>query len=924
MATSSNDQPLDEKNDQSIALDEKKKKKKQVPSSPYLSGVDVKDDSGPLLSVFMLQEILDKVRETQIRTLAAGQELEVAPPDVKNLLTDLLSLKELKGYKIVQTPPICYRFISAQSETRLFRVNTFKERISLIGENAACDQATDFLDVILQRVRCVRDEGSFLLYDAPTRFQNGNEIVDSKALGIDTNSMFASLNPSNRFNLQNQLDNFLVTNQWNEQPMMDIYNGACDDAIFRVHQALMSYIDGGQTQEFRESMTWLQRYGEAKNITYDSRFLTDVFSNENVYCLPYTIPVNPRILWEVPRCSISNLILNASLGFPTGSYVAPNARIASVTVTSRITTSTPFAQIQSMVPTEATMDDLRKIYFALSFPNQVLIDIRHEPGHQIDPVIQAVAGVFGKMMFSYGPQLFNITRRTANLLDRGCAHYLQMMTDNHRVTLRGQTGAPLDFTINQGGRAFDCRRLENNPDTGQGYNSWRVNSVQIRETPYPHLSRRICYLGFDSTDILDERFSAVDFTYPLHDLLMEALARAGHTSEKNYLQLMLHHHVIRFAHLNQTINRDLLSAFSMPDDTFAALGDAIPQDIFSPDGPVVLDVSFLSIWFAFKLRFLPTDRPSLMIQQPLLESVYASHLSLVKLAARELLQFVNTNPDNFTSLKAMDVWKVVVKEMPDSLHRILEMIGQHNFITMRDINFWIESPLIQSSLLYVCDQQAWNSLNFPSDLMLVRDVFVHSENIPEPVVEDIEMFRREAFFYTNMRDSLPPPENCVYMNRNTMLIRAGEGRLKSTIRRMLDDGDYVKIGNCLKPLVLKFFENMPGQDIRESMPFNYEVVKGDGPLTRISVTLGSKVVGYVVLYTVDKDFMPDEYVDYLPSKNLTNVVINPMPFERVDVNTALNVTTRVFQSYRKRIRIVDLTECLEAGAQMASLAGFDV
>nr|WBV80512.1 VP2 [Yonaguni orbivirus] len=902
----------------------KEKKKKDVKSSPYLSGTDVREDSGPLLSIFMLQEILDKVRETQIRTLAAGQEVEAAPPDVKDLLTKLLSLKELKGYKVLQRPPICYRYISAQSENRLFRVNTLKERVSLIGENVICDEAGSFLEVILQRVRYVRNEGSFILHGVPTHYINGNEVVDSDALGIDTTSMFTSLSPNNRFNLQNQLDGFMVTNQWNEMPLMDIYNGACDDAIYGVHQALMAYVDGGQTQEFRESLTWLQLYGEAENITYDSRFLTDGFSNENIYWLPYALPVNPQIIWEVPRSSISNMIMNAALGFPTGSYISPNARIASVTVTSRITTSTPFAQIQSMVPTEATMSDVRKIYFALAFPNQVLLDIRHEPGHQVDQVIQAVAGIFGKMMFSYGPQLFNITRRTAHLLDRGCANYLQMMmSDTHRTMQRGQTNAPLDFTINQGGRAFDCRQLENDPDTGRGYNSWRTASVLRRETPYAHIARRICYLGFDSTDILDERFSGMDHTYPLHELLMEALSRAGHSAEKNYLQLMLHHHVVRFAYMNQTINRDLLSAFSMPDDAFVAMGDGIPQDMYSPDGPVVLDVSFLSIWFAYKLRFLPTDRPTLMIQQPLLESIYASHLSLVKLSARQLLQFVNANPDNFTSLKAMDVWKVVIKEMPEALHQVLEMIGQQNFITMRDINVWIDSPLVQNSLLYVCDLRAWQCLNSPSDLMLVRDVYVHSENIPEPVVEDIEVFRREAYYYTNMRDSQPPPEQCVYMNRNTMLVRAGEGRLKSSIRSMLDEGDYVKIGNCLKPLVLKFFDTMPGQEVRESLPFNYQVMKGDGPMTRISVTLGSKIIGYVLLYTVDKDFMPDEYVSYLPSKNLTSVVVNPMPFERVDVNTALNVTNRVFQSYRKRIRIVDLTECLEAGAQLATLVGPD-
>nr|QNH88363.1 VP3 [Peruvian horse sickness virus] len=899
-------------------------KGKKIESSPYLSGDQIKNDDGPLLSIFMLQEILDKVRETQIRTQAAGQELEAAPPDVKNLLTRLLGLKDLKGYNIVSKLPVSFRFISAQSENRLFRVNNFKERISEIGKDSKCENPLELLNVVLQRVKYVREQGSFILYDVPTHFVNGNEVLDHDALGMDVTSMFSSLSPANRFMLQNQLEEFLISNQWNEKTLMDVFNGACDDAIYKVHTALMSYVENGQLHNFRQSLNWLQAYGECKNITYDSHYLTDVFSSENLYCLSYKLPVDPNVIWEVPRSSISNMIMNAALGFPTGAYVSPTARIASVTVTSRITTNTPFAQLQSMVPTEAVMADVRKIYFALCYPNQVLIDIRQEPGHQIDPIIQAVSGLFGKMMFSYGPRYFNITRRTAGLFDRGCAHYLQMMTDDRRTIQRGQSGEALDFMILQGGRQFDCRRLGNDPDTGRGFNNWRVDSLRRRDTPYSHVSRRVCYLGYDSEEVLDERYSGSDYTYPLHELLMEALLRAGHVAEKNYLQLVLQHHVVRFAYINQVINRDLLSAFTMPDDKFTEQGDAIPRDIFTADGPVVLDVSYLSIWFAFKLRFLPTDRPALMIQQPLLESVYASHLSLVKLAAKELMSFVSSNPENFTTLKASDVWKIVMKEMPEVLHDILDMIGQRNFITMRDVNSWIESDLMQESMLLTCDLEAWKCLSTPNDIMFVKDVFIHAENIPEPVVDDIEVFRREAYYYTNMRDSLPPNERCVYLNKSSMLSRAGEGRLKSSIRSMIDDGDYIKVGNSLRPLVLQFFESMPPQNIREALPFTYSVDRTSGPLTRVVVSLTEKIIGYVLLYTVDKDFMPDEYVSYLPSKNLTKISLQSLPFSRVDASTALDVTSRVFQSFRKKVRIIDLTESLEVGAQLASLASLTV
>ncbi len=894
--------------------------KKGIESNPYLSGTELKTDNGPLLSIFALQEILDKVRETQIRSQIAGAEIEAGTPDVKDLLTKLLSLKDIKGYKIVKKLPESFRYIPAQSEERVFRVNCFKEKISSIGENVTSDDAAALLEVVLQRVKFLREEGSFVLYDLETHYTNGNEIVNSDSLGLDIKGLFSSLTPARRYALQMQLEDFLVMNQWNERPLMDMFNGACDDALYRIHEALMAYLENGQIHAFKESLNWLRLYSESKNVTYDAGYLTDIFSSESVYCLSYTLPANPEVIWEVPRSSISNLILNAALGFPTGAYVAPTARIASVTVTSRITTNTPFAQLQSMVPTEATMSDVRKIYFALCFPNQVILDVRTEPGHQIDPIIQAVAGVFGKLMFSYGPRLFNITRRTAQLLDRGTAHYLQMMADDRRTITRGQSGDPLDFIIAQGARQFNCNQLSADADTGRGYNNSRTDSVRRRDTPYSHVSRRICYLGYDSEEVLDERYTGADYSFHLFEVLLEALLRAGHVAEKNYLQLINQHHVVRFAYINQIINRDLLSAFTMPDDKFVALADAIPNDIFTPEGPVVLDISYLSIWFAFKMRFLPSDRPMLMIQQPLIESVYASHLSLVKLAAKELMQFVDANPDNFYHIKASDVWKIVMKEMPESIYSVLDMIGQRNFITMRDVSNWIDSNLVQRSLLYECDVKAWEALGSPNDIMFVRDVFVHLEDIPEPVIDDIERFRREAYYYTNIMDALPPVESRVYMNRASMLVRAGEGRLKSAIRNMMDAGDYVKIGNSLRPLVLKFFESMPPQDVREAMPFIYNIEKTEGPMTKVSIVLGTKITGYVLLYSVTREYTPDQFVSYLSSKNLTNVVMNPLPFERVEANTALNVTNKTFMAYRKKVRIIDLTESLQSGTQLAVLA----
>nr|ADM88610.1 VP2 [Kemerovo virus]ADZ96230.1 VP3 protein [Kemerovo virus] len=889
----------------------------QTESSPYLRGSEVHDDPGVALSVFALQEIIRKVREAQTALRNEGREVDPAPPEIEQIFSALSDLRSERPYRVEERLPVYYRFEPSQSRERFFRVDTHFERMTSAAADGALEDPAHLMSIILSRVEEIRQNGSFLLRSAPTHFIDGREIIDAEGLGVDIPGLLNMVEPRVRHLLQRQIDQLTVLNQDQDDTLLDVYPGACPEPVFNVHRALTAHITLNQRDEYRAAMQWLQAYGEFKRIDFSRALLTDVFSPDTVYIQSYQIPANPQLIWEVPRSGVSNLVLNAALGIPHGTYITPNPRISAITVASRVTTTTSFAQLLGTIPTAAQMDDVRKIYLALMFPNQILLDIRPEPGHQVDVVAQSVAGVLGKFIFSYGPVLFNITPHTARCLDRACASFLQMATDDRRTIRFGPSGRPLDFTIQQGQRAFDCNQLAHNSARGNGFMNWGADSVGDHPTPYPHVRRRIQYLGYVPEDVIDERFCGDDLRFLLHDRLCEALAISGHVNERNYVEVMRQHHVVRFAHISQIINRDLVSAFSLPDDRFFALGAGVPRDATGPDGPIILDVSYMSIIHAYRLRFLPIARPERIIHQPILESIYVSHLSLAKLNASRLQTFVNANTESFAEARPMDVWRTVYPRLPEPVRRIFDLTGQHSFITGRDIGIWLASPLLQESLFLLCARVAWEATADPSEIGFTRDVYIYRQPVPEYPLEDVRQFRRDAVYFTNILDARPANGRRVVLDRIIMQQRAGAGRLRMSIRELLDDGLYVQVGSALRPIVLSIHHGLPPESVLRALPFEYRRESSDGPTARVTLQLLRPVPAFFMLYNADEQAFPDEMIDLVPNVSLVSLYIQRPPVERVSYDTALSVVTRDFTSFRSRVRIMDLAAALDAGSHYA-------
>nr|QWF36632.1 subcore-shell T2 protein [Mudumu virus] len=890
---------------------------KEMSSSPYLKGDEIMNDSGPILSVFGLQEILAKVRETQTRLQMTHSEGVPTPPDMQDLFGSLRDFADFVPFKILNKPPVFYKHIAAQSDTKVFRVNTFIEEMSKIGSPTTEDDAKDLMGVVLDRLKFIIEQGSFLLHDIPTHYDQLSEIVSVEALGVDFDAAFKAFRRVDVHFIETQLKDMVVMNSNVLPSKTDHFRAAMPYQVYKIHDTLTNYVIQGQNAEFKHSMLWLQQYGEAKLMEFSPQYLTDIFYSDTMYTLNYSLPVNPSLIWDVPRSHTTNLMVNAALGVPSGTYILPNAKIASVTITSRIVTTAPFGQMNATTPTESQMHDVRKIYLALMFPNQILLDLREEPGHNVDVIAQQVSAIVGKILFSYGPTLFNITAKMARLLDLAAHRYFTMTGEHSKRLIRGASNEPFDFRVTGFQNAFDANQLRSDPTTGQGFNGFNVNDVQVRPGPYPHVRRRICYAGYDSEDILDERLTGDGHRYANFDAMIQCLEMTGRIQEANYLNQMMQHHIVRFAYLNQIINCDLLSAFSMPDDMFFAVAERLKYAQVMKFPPIILDVSYHSIFHAFKMRFLPTDRPEFLAIQPLIESVYASELSIMKLNAQKLRDFTVAHSDSFPTQKNSDIWRVVTDRAAEPIKTLMNVTGQQWYVNVRDMYQWIDTIGVQQSLSYLLNVTAWELADDPVNLMFTSNVFACRQPIPEPAVEDIEMFRREAKFYTNLLDALPRTRDLVRVTRQTALERAGEGRLKASVRSWLDSGKYVKFGDLIRPLYFSVHTSLPDRSILENLPFTYDPEKSSGPIAKYSLNLNGGVYAYLMLYTAEDHSTPDEFTNVNPSYTNSVVFLPEKPFLRVEVNTLLTIIDKELLAIRKRVRIQDLTKALVAGSKYA-------
>ncbi|ORM66950.1 hypothetical protein HA44_22050 [Mixta gaviniae] len=154
-------------------------------------------------------------------------------------------------------------------------------------------------------------------------------------------------------------------------------------------------------------------------------------------------------------------------------------------------------------------------------------------------------------------------------------------------------------------------------------------------------------------------------TYHCYNEMLRMLVAAGKDSEAAYFRSMLPFHMVRFARINQIINEDLHSVFSLPDDMFNALLPDLIAGAHQNADPVVLDVSWISLWFAFNRSFEPTHRNEMLEIAPLIESVYASELSVMKVDMRHLSLMQRRFPDVLIQARPSHFWKAVLNDSPE-------------------------------------------------------------------------------------------------------------------------------------------------------------------------------------------------------------------------------------------------------------------
>nr|QBL15289.1 VP3 [Japanaut virus] len=887
-------------------------------TSSYLKGSEVATDNGPLLSIFALQEIMQKVRDAQSEYVASAREVDLTVPDVQKIIDGLKDMANEKPYKIISAPKPYFRHILMQSHERVLRVNTYYEDISNVGEPIDEDDPSQFYATILAKVRHLRDEGSFILHGIKTRDLRGMEIADVESLGVDLKNVMPILTAENRAMVQGVLDGAIIENGNVADREVDIFIGACPDPVYRIYNRLQAYIEAVQLNELRNAIAWLERLGRRKRIVFSQNYLTDFRRLDTIWIQTLRLPIDPRVIWDVPRCHIVNLIMNIALCVPLGQYVAPNPRISAITLTQRITMTGPFGILSGMTPTSQQMDDVRKIYIALMFPGQIILDLKVDMSERMDPVVRMVAGVVGHIMFTAGRRFTNITQNMARQLDIAMNDFLLYMY-NARVPIQyGPTGEPLDFRI--GRVQYDCNVFRANFGTGQGYNGWGVNDVERRDPGcYDHVQRFLRYCDIDSREIINPTNYGINMRYHAFDELLRCLIAAGKETEASYFRMMLPFHMVRMARLNQVINEDLHSAFSIPDQQFDAL---LPNMLNGARGeiePLVLDISWISIWYAFTRAFEPTGRNELLEIAPMVESMYASELSVMKMDMEHLAQMRARFPELLIHAKPSHFWKATLDVSPTPVKDLMDLAHSYDFVNVRDIMRWVREPAVHRSMKYELEREAWGAANDFEDLMLVDHVYMHRAILPEPQLEDVREFQREGFYYTNMLDGPPTIGQVIQYTYEIARLQANMGRFKTTIRRILDEDGWIRFGGMLRSVKVKFFDSRPPEEILTQIPFDYKHNEEEG-LSYATIKYATEAVAYYLVYKVEYSNTPDSLILINPTYTMTAVYIGKRIVERVQPGQLLAVLGKRYVAYKSKMRIMDITGALKTGVHLAAPA----
>ncbi|ULE62113.1 VP3 protein [Wanken orbivirus] len=882
--------------------------------APYLQGTTLCSDTGPLLSVFALQEILEKVREAQSALAVAAKNIDGATPDAQRLITQIAEMADVISYRVENKPMVSYRHITADSKERFFQVDTFYERMSQVGEITDERDPTQFFDVLIAKVRHLKKEGSFILWDVPTEDFKGRELVREEALGIDLGEAPRAMLAADRQIIRTTLENFFITNAHIDGMRVDSFQAAMSEPVYRIHSVLQAYIARGQRAEFRQALGWLELFGERKRVDFSQSLLTDFRRADTFYVLSYLLPPNPLLIWSVPRSGVSNLIFNIALCVPNGDYVVPNPRTATITLTQRVTQISPFSIIINSTPTHVQMDDVRKITLAMLFPSQIVLDIREDLTHSIDPVTRMIAGVVGKLMFTHGPNFTNLTPSSVRKLDAALADFFRHMVGGNVDITQGPTNRPLDFTIGRRQR-YDCSRLIGNGQTGAGYNGAGIIDVEYENGPYPHARRIIKYGGLEYKDILDERTSGDTMTYTHYDEMIRALNAAEKINEASYLKFMRPHHMVRLAYINQIINQDLLSAFSIPDHAFRQLLLDLLDGVHVAENSIVLEIGYVSIWHAFHTRFLPTSRSESLAVQPLVESVYASELAVMKYDMQKIVEFRTAYPDNVTTTRPSHVWKSVLKNTPEPIKEVMNLIQMFEYVNVQDIMTWVRNAESQDSLSLYLERTAWDVAQDVDYLMLTDQVYLHRSELPEPRLDDIDRFKREGFYYTNALDAAPPLAQMVRYDRTLAMGYANEGNLKNRIRAALDEDLYIRFGNMLRSVKISIYDSRPPTSVLEALPFKY--IEKKEILNYATVEYSSAVVMYYLIYKVDYSDTPDCLVSINPTYTMTTIFMRKRIVTRVETRAILAVVNKNLIAFKKRMRVLDITKVLRAGTRLA-------
>ncbi|AAG34364.1 VP2 [St Croix River virus] len=850
-------------------------------------------------------ELLSSTRTSAI--VAPATSASRVGADFESICAGFKDLASYRPFRVEREPPVLYGFERTSTGSKFYSTDKLALMLSQVGTLHSSSTGLDVLTLVSDRVDKLVDLGSFILSDPPTHTHHGVSVLNPDAVGIDYSALLGCLDPQNHYAVTSDVERNVILDADRFGGLVDMARVAMPDIIYRIHTAVTNDILSANDVKWRESREWLTTLALFKNMAIPP--LLDVSGPEMIYVLGTQLPPMPSVIWSVPRCQKPNIMMHAALTSPLVVFTKVGNHASLYSLNASISRIDSFSAMNDDPLTGPIRDQLALIAYGVFYPNEFVINIPPPTGIDRDLKIRDTFAIYSRLIFTFGPDIFNIDSATAEAIDLALDGFIRMYASS-KIVPHENSSPPLNFSV--GG--YDASRLRHDPRTGAGFVGMGVKTIFRDATPYPHVTRSVHYGGFEPI-LAPSSDDPPDHSLPILTELIKLLDAMGMRQVINYLNAMFPHIAERLRTAGYYASRITVSAFSPPDYIFFNLGQSVvtyDREVY----PVQIQVSQRSIAHFFRTSTTIHSQSPWLSVAPVVESVICDQLSAAIVRVSHMADFSNQYRGAMGDVSLGNIWKHTLGTLPKCLKDMFDLFHRSSSMSVGEIRNWISDGVRRETLTTKLMGYAWEFAWDIRNIMLTDVVYIVQSEVTFP---DIDLKVTSANFNAEMysRSNIYTPTQATIaadpFSPSDFELLASRGGLTVHIARILRQGKAIKCTEVIRAVRFTTCEGMPSNSLTGQIPYEYKPPSQARLGLSITVTPVREVTAYLARLVLGPGAHPDAYASLLPPRQLMEIDI-PTPYHAIGWRSALALVFRNAYFLKKQVTVVDLTATLDMGS----------